>query len=518
MDLILYNGTIYTQDKTKKAEAIAIKGECIHNLGSNEEILKLKTNKTALVDLKGSLAIPGFNDSHMHLSGTGLYLENINLSKTKSIKEIKEVVGEKAKTKKTGEIVFGRGWNQDNLAEKRLLNKTDLDEIATDKGIILYRVCGHIAVVNSYVLKQINPNLKIAGGNIDYEKGIFYENALELLSGLMPEITVETIKDNLRRGISHANKLDLTSVQSDDFGDYKKVLSAYQELKQAGELTLRVYEQSLLPDINSLKAFIHDGYKTGVGDDYFKIGPLKLLLDGSLGAHTAALSIPYNDKPETKGILTYTDDVLNEIITYAAKHGMQIAIHGIGDRAIKQALDQIAKLDYQGARHSIIHLQITDEEIIARLKALHTLALVQPIFLDYDHKIVEKRVGTKLASTSYRLKTLLDKGIKIGLGTDSPVETLDPIKNLYLATSGKDLDGNPIYNPNEVISLEEAVFNYTYGSSYASFTEEYKGLLKPGYLADITVLDKDIFNIDKNDLLHTKVRYTIVGGQIVYQK
>ncbi|HEY8444670.1 MAG TPA: amidohydrolase [Bacilli bacterium] len=519
MELILFNGKIHTLDTKKEVyEAIAIDKELIIKVGKNEDILPLKTKNTTLIDLQGKTVIPGFNDSHMHLYSTGKNLQRVNLLGVNSIEEVKAKVKDFINNNSLLKFIKGRGWNQDYFQdEARFLTKDDLDEISKDYPILLLRACGHIGVVNSKALELIDANVNIDGGYVDYEKGILYENALSLLED---DESIDDIKETLQKAIVYANSFGITSVQTDDFQkDYQKVLSAYLELHQEKKLTCRVYEQCLLPNLEILEDFLKNGYYSGYGDDYFKIGPLKLLLDGSLGARTAALTKPYCDDLTTSGLLTYDDYELEAIMKYANSFNMQIAVHCIGDKAMKQALAIFHKL-HNPLRPSIIHCQIMDEEIQNQFQALQVLALIQPIFLHYDHRIVEKRVGEDLARTSYAFKTLLNKGVKLALGTDSPIDTINPFANLYCAITRKDLEGNPPqgWNPQEKLTLDEALQLYTQGSSYASFEENKKGIIKSGFFADMIVLNQDIFNITSNQLLKTEVEYTIVGGKIVYQK
>ncbi|HHU55506.1 MAG TPA: amidohydrolase [Acholeplasmataceae bacterium] len=518
MDLILYNGKIDAMDNNIY-EAIAIKDGRVFKIGKNEDILPLKTKYTNIIDLNTKVVLPGFNDSHMHLYNTGKTLDTINLLGVKSIKEVKEKVRNFIKKNPNLKIIKGRGWNQDYFEdESRFLTKDDLDEITIEFPLILSRACGHIATVNSKALEGIKKDIKIEGGYIDFDTGIVYENALNLFE---TKETKEEIKNTIIKAMKYANSYGITTVQSDDFGEnYNLILESYQELMKENKLTTRIYEQCLLPSLDKLKKFINEGYFTGHGNDYFRIGPLKLLSDGSLGARTAALSKPYEDDKTNSGILIYEYDELEKIITYANNHKFQIAVHAIGDKAIYEVLNIYKKIikDKNTLRHGIVHSQIMDEKLIDLYAKHDILAYIQPIFIHYDHRIVERRVGRSLAQTSYAFRTMLDKGINLSLGTDSPIEHLNPFANLYCAVTRKGLEGSPIggWFPEESLSLYDAISLYTKGSSYSEFQEHQKGVLKPGYLADLIVLNHDIFSVPAEKLLDTKVEYTIVGGKIVY--
>lgn len=533
MDLILYNALVHTvDDEIPFASSVAIKGNKIYKIGTDEEILKIKTDKTILIDCNQNMVLPGFNDSHMHLFNTGQLLSWVDLNKARSIEDVINITKDYIINNPNKYFIVGHGWNQDLFASnKRFIKRYDLDKVSIDLPILLYRVCGHVLVANSKAIElaNINPMTKVNGGSFNLDTGVFEENAIDLVTKIVPEPTVQEIKEILVKAMKYLNRYGITSVQTDDFSPissigYKNVLQAYLELEKENKITVRIYEQSLLPNINILKDFINNGYHTGWGDNLFKIGPLKLIADGSLGARTAALRNPYNDNPNTQGILTYTDNELYELIEFAHLNNMQIAIHGIGDKAIEQILNQyekvLKKYPKNNHRHGIVHVQITVEDLLNKFKELNVLAYVQPIFIDYDHKIVFDRVGNTLANTSYALKSIINKGINLSIGTDSPIESVNPFNNIYCAITRKSLNGSPSngYNINERISIYEAIKHYTLKSAYASFEEGIKGKIKENYLADLIIIDTNIINLNPASLLNTQVLMTIMDGKIVYKK
>ncbi len=540
VDLILFNGKIHTMDLTNpRAEAVAIKGDKIIRVGSNEEILSIRGKNTRVIDLKGKVLVPGFNDSHMHLLGFGCFLNMVDLSSCISIDDIIEKTKGFIKEKNIdkGMWVRGRGWNHDYFeTEKRFPTRHDLDKISTEHPIVLTRACGHICVANSKAMElaEINKKAKqVEGGHFDIDEageplGIFRENALDLVYEKMPSPKSDEIKELLKSAISYANSKGLTSVQSDDFGSipgfgFKEVIQVYKELSESGELKLRVYEQCLLPEIEMINEFIEAGYTTGHGNEMFKIGPLKLLGDGSLGARTAALCKPYEDDPSTTGILVFTQEELDKLVKTAHNKGMQVAIHAIGDKIMYMALESIEKALKENPRsdhrHGIVHCQITNNELINRYKELDVTAYIQPIFLHYDIHIVEDRLGKDRAKSTYAFKTMLDRNIHIALGTDCPVEPLDVMPSIYCAVTRKDLKGYPEngWLPEEKLTVEEAVYNYTIGSAYASFEENIKGSITEGKLADMVVLSENIFEVEPDTIKDIVVDMTILGGKIVYQ-
>jgi predicted amidohydrolase YtcJ len=542
MDLILLNGKIHTMDSSlPTAEACAVKGGKFAKVGSNEAVLRLKTEDTEVIDLHGKVLLPGFNDSHMHLFSFGYGLGMVNLLGTKSVKDIIEKTKDFISEKKvsSGRWIQGRGWNHDYFeGEKRFPVRYDLDKISTEHPIVLSRVCGHVAVVNSKALELAgitDESSQVDGGHFDIDAtgeptGVFREKALELIFSKIPQPELEEVKNMLKEAAAYANSKGVTSVQSDDLEhlpskDFRMMLRAYRELKDSGELTLRVYQQCLLSTIDRFKDFLSEGYTTGQGDELFKIGPLKILADGSLGARTAALSEPYSDEPTTKGILVYSAEELDELVRTAHDAGMHVAIHCIGDAVMYMAFDSIDKAlkakPRKDHRHSIVHCQITDDTLLERYKELDVFAHVQPIFLHYDLHMVEERLGKERASRTYAFKTMLNKGVHVGLGSDCPVEPLDPMPNIYCSITRRDLNGYPEQGwlPQEKLTLEEALYCYTMGSAYASFEENIKGSITEGKLADMVVLSEDIFRLqqlgDYNKIKDIKAEMTFLGGKRV---
>lgn len=538
MKIAIINGKIRTMDPIHpEVEAMLIEGEKIIKVGRKKEIESLINEADEIIDLNGSCVIPGFNDSHQHLLGYGISRQRVALHGAQSISELIHLTTVFLKEKKLekGKWIVGRGWNQDQFkTERRFPTRYDLDEVSTEHPILLFRRCGHVAVANSEALRIAgllnHSDLEVVGGSIECDEagqvtGVLTENAITLISSLIPPYSDEELKSILKESMEDANAKGITSIQSDDFemmrsSGVDKIIKLYESLAEAGEMTCRIYEQCLLPTKEELVAFLETGYKTGDGTSFFKIGPLKLLCDGSLGGRTAAMRQPYFDQSNTSGILCYSQEELDEMVTLAHEAKMQVAIHAIGDLAIENALNSIESLQCdQNHRHGIVHCQITDDGLLERFAKLNVLAYIQPIFLNSDIPIVNHRVGEALSQTSYAFKTMLNKGIHVALGTDCPVESLDPFANLYCAITRQDLSGQPEsgWNIREALTLEEAIYNYTMGSAYASFEESVKGSLSVGKFADFIVLNQDIFKIPPIDLLKTKVLQTFVNGRCVYQ-
>ena len=354
--------------------------------------------------------------------------------------------------------------------------------------------------------------------------GVVRENARAQVRCLMSERSIETKKRLIRTAMKHANETGVTSVQTCDvrMGDWESTLEAYNQVL-AETPTVRVYHQFSFMEPNAFQEFLDKGYRTGVGNDFNRFGPLKLFVDGSLGARTAYMREPYADDPSTRGIATLTPEEIDTLVGMAVKNNCGVAVHAIGDAAIENVLNAYDKVCENGEnplRLGIIHVQITDRPLLERFTKNDILALVQPIFLHYDTAIVEDRVGKDLAATSYAFKTLMDLGVHTSYGTDSPVEDMDPIANLYCAVTRKNLRGEPAggWHPEECVDIYSAVDAYTIESAYASFDEKVKGRLMKGYLADLVVLSDNIFTINPDDILKVKVDATMVNGNFVFQR
>lgn len=546
MKTLYYNGHFYTGDEKKpQASAMAVEDGVISWVG---DILKKEKDTPESwdaekwdkkVDLKGGFVTPGFIDSHMHVVEYGKLLEEVPLAGyTGSLKAVCGRVREFITEHKVpeGAWVCGRGWNQDYFQdEKRFINCHDLDQVSTKHPIFLARACGHVVAVNSKAMElagitRESPQPWDGHFQVD-EKGeplgIFEENAISMVKDVIPAATVEKVKEYILGAEKSLNSFGITSVHTDDFlslsgVNYETVLRAYRELEQEGKLTVKIYEQSQFEDVKQLKEFVEKGYHTGVGTDYVKIGPLKIIGDGSLGARTAFLGATYADKPETRGILMFTQEQLDEMISYANSHGMQIAVHAIGDGimervvlAYEKALKEHPREDH---RHGIVHCQITTEALLKKFKELSLHAYIQSIFLDYDSRIVEDRVGKERASKTYQFKTLMDMGCDVSNGSDSPVETPCVMKGIQCAVTRSSLDGTRTFLPEQALTVEEALKSYTSMGARAAFEEEKKGMLRTGMAADFVVLKSDPRNMPPRQIGQIVVEQTYVDGNCVYNR
>lgn len=538
------NGNVHTmEDVNSTAKAFVVDGNKFVYVGNENgarEYLRTDNLSFTEVDLGERLVLPGFNDSHIHFVHYAKSMRCVNLVGTKSLGEIRERLKARLQERDVSDESWleGEGWNHDYFNdEKRFPNKFDLDDITGDVPTIIMRACFHIGVLNSAAMKIVNLTKETAPqyGNLveilpDGEpNGVIKENLLEIVKSNISTLNLDILKNIVYDAQEGSFAQGLTSVQSDDIGympdnDYNMLFKSFRELDEEGKLNIRIGEQCLIQKVPEIQKFFDNGYKFGYGNEKYRVNCIKLLCDGSLGARTAALRNPYSDDSSTDGIVLFTQDELNEIVLLSNKNNIPVAIHGIGDRAIEMALDAIEyaveKDPGHHPRHGIVHCQITDENLLNRFKKLNVLALVQPIFIDYDMNIVRNRVGDELAETSYAWQTMLNKGIHVSFGTDCPVESLDTMPNIYTAVTRKNINGNEkkTYLENEKMSMYDALRAYTLEGAYASGEEKIKGTIAKGKLADFILLDKDLFNL-KNDeeILSTRVVETYVDGKKVYE-
>lgn len=537
MDTVFYNGNIYTQDRAyPKCSALAVKNGVIIALGGDEEILKMADESTEKIDLGGRLMMPGFVDSHLHMLFYAQEASLIDLSETKRFDDVKKLCSEKVQwAKENGKWVQGIGFNQDDWDVKTIPTRKDLDEITEEVPLTIRRTCHHITVCNTKALEvmglmdekegetQINMGF-YPDGTPD---GSLKEDSQNVVTDALPLPTKEEIKELIIFGCNQAAAQGIVELHSDDFllipGEAgEQVMEAYRELSEAGELPIRIYQQCMLWGEELLQQFLDNGHRTGESYGFYRVGPLKIVTDGSLGAHTAYMRKPYANDPQTKGKANYTDEQLYKMCKVAHDNGMQIATHCIGDGSLQQILDAYEKVQLENprpdCRHGIVHCQIMDESQQDRFKEQNLLAYVQPVFVRADMNVVDDCVGSDLAKTSYNWRRFEDMGVHQSGGSDCPVEKFDILPNLEYAVTRKNRELQKSWYPENAVTLEEAVRMFTYEGAYASFAENVRGSITVGKYADLVVVDKDIFALPAEEIHTTKVDMTMVGGKMVYQR
>jgi len=536
VNTIFYNGVIKTLDNAyPEVSALWVKDGVILRAGSDDEILALSDETTKKVDLGGKLALPGFCDTHMHLGFFGITSRRIDLADAKSWAEVVETCKKDAeKARKNNGWIVCSSFNQDYWSDtNKMPDRHDLDAIAEDVPIYMQRACGHIACCNTKALRLSelwNERKETTVHKMDFEEdgtpnGYIRENTAFIPQNYFGVYTLEQKKDMIEEAAQKALAKGLVQVHSHDFNmfgrDLQENLTAFKELVAEGRLPIRVYEQNYTKDMDQLEEFLSLGYKQNDSIGRFKFGPIKIVADGSLGSHSAAMREPYKNDPDTKGILLYTDEDAEAICERAMSAGYDFVAHCIGDGALEQILNAIEKgrVKYPrvNARDGIIHCQIMDARQQERFKEMDMVAYVQPIFVKADGLVVDTCVGEELGKQSYNWRRYIDLGVHMCGGSDCPIEPFDPLPGLYYAVTRKTQKGD-VWNPENGVTLDEAVRMFTVEAAYASHDEATRGTLGVGKYCDMVVLDKNIYEIDVEEILNTSVIMTIVDGEVAYEK
>jgi len=533
-DLVIINGKVLTIDKDHpSAEAIAIKGEYIIAVGTTSQVSEMiEKGNTKVIDAKGRLVIPGFNDAHVHFGP--LDPDYIELRYTTDPSVITEKVRAQVAKSRPGELINGGHWEHEMFIDKKWPTKELIDKVSPDNPVLLSRADGHSVLVNSYVLKAsgITKNTTDPFGGVIQKDpvtgeptGILKENAEGLIKTgeVKHKRTDDEETTRVWKGyliaLKEARELGVTSIQvpgSADFG-------AYEKLQKNGELTSRIdIGSSLTSDTVLLKKYIEMEKKYPKEGNWIRFGYLKAFMDGTIGSGTALMFEPFTDNPSTSGLSMMPYGVFEKMVLMADKLGFQIGVHAIGDKGnnwVLNAFEKAIKVNgKRDSRHRIEHAQTLQPTDIPRFASLGVIASMQPTHCISDKKFCEKRIGQERAKGAYAWKSLADAGAILAFGTDYQVEPLNPMEGLYASVTRKDRLGEEGegWHPEQKIKMEDAIKYYTVGSAYSQFMDNRKGMIKTGYLADIVIVDKDLLTISENEIMKTKVDYTITGGKVVY--
>jgi predicted amidohydrolase YtcJ len=524
-NLVFFNGVIRTLNTAKPVvSAVAVRGGKFIYTGDEAGAKAAFSNEPfEAVDLKGALVIPGLTDAHLHFEYYAMMLQNIN-AELPTPEDVVAEVEKRARSTPEGKWITGFGWNH-NVWGGQFPTADMLDKVAPRHPVSIQAKSGHAIWVNNAALKAVGITDETPdphGGQIlrgadGKATGVILEEAMWLVDRNIPSPTTDELAEAVIFAMQTANKMGLTGVHD---LDQPSVFKAFQKLRKAGKLTLRVNKGIPLAYLDQV---ISAGLYTGFGDDMLHLGPVKMFADGALGPKTAWMLAGYDSAPQDTGIATTDIEVLCESVLKANSNGLAVAIHAIGDRATREILNIYEEAKKQlpdtGLRNRIEHVQLLAPEDRGRLAELGVIASMQPIHATSDMDIAEKHWGTRL-SGAYALKTQLKHGAVLALGSDCPVETADPLVGIHAAVTRRRADGTPGpdgWLPSERLTVEEAVKGYTQGPAYACGMEDRLGTIADGYLADMTILDKDIFTIDPMEILKTKVLGTIVDGCMVWK-
>ena len=510
----------------RSEDVIIYEDQYITHVGHESDLHDEIESSDEIIDVKGMYVSPGFVDSHMHLLELGFYLSNVQLDGCTSVASLQEACRNGLSSVEEGDWLLGRGYNEDRFTDGRKPDKNALDEISTTVPIAVTRACGHVMTVNSKVLEiaGISEDLKMEGGRVIFATGRVEENAINLIHGLQKEADVPKLQSYILKGQEYVNACGITTVGSDDFisvtHDYRGPLDAFEKLSYQGKLTVRVNEQCEFADDQAFASFLDDGYTFDVGNDFFRIGPLKLILDGSLGARTAAMNHSYCDDSSTRGTMCMEKEDMERDVMLAHRFNMPTIAHCIGDRAADEWLEVLERNICPGnpLHHGIVHCQILRPDQIRKIIDLNLSCYYQSIFVDYDASVVEQRVGHELAESSYPFHTLYE-GTLCSNGSDAPVEMPDVMKGIECAVTRQSLSfPQKKMNPKECLSVEEAIATYTVNGAKQLFMDDRIGLIKEGYYADLAVLDQDPYETDPKQIHNIQVMMTVSDGRLVYTR
>ena len=551
-DLIIKGGTIYTMDeKQPVVEAVAVNGDTIAFAGNLAEAAKYQDDHTHVIDLNGATMTPGFIESHGHIMNLGQALLNLDLTTIRNYDEMVEKVKEAVAKAQPGEWIIGRGWHQEKWdarpepVVKGFQTHKKLSKISPDNPVFLVHASGHAAFANEKAMRMAGVNqLSVEkrgsaiseGGEIIRDPlgnptGIFNEQAMTLITGVIPESTRETetralelaIAECLENGITSFQDASLSNKMAQSQQDY---FNLYHEFRDNGKLKVRLYVTLSGWNMPMIKEWYKRGPEIDTTKHLLTIRAIKLNCDGALGSRGAWLLEPYSDQPTTMGMATYSMDTVLQVSRDALKYGFQVWSHAIGDRANREILDRYEQAfkenpDKTDHRFRIEHAQHLHPNDIPRFGQLGVIPAMQAIHLSSDRPWAIERLGEKrIKEGAYVWQSLLKSGASVINGSDVPVEPISPVASFYASVTRMTLAGAPAggYEPEEKMTREQALRSYTLDAAYGAFEENIKGSITRGKLADFTVFTQDIMKVPDSDLLKTEIRMTIVGGKKVFEK
>jgi predicted amidohydrolase YtcJ len=534
-DLVLRSGKVVTLDEAMpEAEAVAVVGDRIAAVGSDAEIERWIGASTEVIDLEGRLAIPGFIEAHGHLMKIGRAAVNLPLAEAKSWDEIVGMVRRAADAAEPGRWIFGRGWHQDKWSSTPTPNvrgfpvHDELSRAAPDNPVHLRHASGHASVDNARAMERVGITAATpdpSGGEILRRPdgtlaGVFLENAEDPFLGAYEadQETEAEVRRLYELGAKECLSKGVTSFH--DAGVSFTDLDVLKRMADDGNLGIRVYAM-VDADDPEFAAKLAEYRIVGQGDGRLTIRAVKAYIDGALGSRGAWLLEPYADLPDSAGETVHTPEEIAEVARLSADNGFQLCVHAIGDRGNREVLDVYERIlrergDTAAPRWRVEHAQHLHPDDIPRFGELGVIAAMQPVHCTSDGPWVPDRIGAGRAEEgAYVWRDLLDSGAVIAIGTDAPVENVDPIRNLHAAVTRRFANGTE-FHPEQRMSREEALRAYTVDAAYAAFEEEIKGTLAPGRLADMVVLSQDILTVPDHEILDTEVLYTILSGKVVH--
>ena len=534
-DLVLRDGKIVTVDDTNpEAQALAVRGDEIIAIGTNDEVAAYIGEMTQVIELDGQLAIPGFIEGHGHFLGVGNAQMQLRLMDTQNWEEVVSMVAAAVEQAQPGQLIRGRGWHQekwDPLPEPNVEGfplHDHLSEVSPDNPVLLTHASGHATFANARAMEMSgitrdtpNPD----GGEILRDSrnnpiGVFRETASRLLNAASADAAPPDPRRQAELAVAEALSKGVTSFQ--DAGSSFETVDLLKSMVDDGSLGIRLWV--MLRESNEALAARGADYRmVGYGNNHLTVRAIKRSIDGALGSRGAWLLEPYSDSPESTGLNTTTPESISNTAAWAIANDFQLCVHAIGDRANRETLDIFQRVfeanpDKSDLRWRDEHTQHLHPDDIPRFAELGVIASMQGVHCTSDAPYVVARLGEQRAEQgAYVWKTLLETGAVVSNGTDAPVEDVSPLASYYATVSRKLADGSVFY-PDQRLSRLEALQTYTINAAFAAFEEDIKGSLSVGKLADITVLSKDVMTISEDEIPSTEVVYTIVGGKVLYSQ
>lgn len=524
IDLVVLGGDIRTMDPAHPhAQALAIAGGVIVDVGTSEAIAAKASATTRVIDARGATVTPGLIDAHCHLYGLGVDNDSVSVRALPSEAEAVRVAAAAAKDRPAGEWLLGRGWDQNRWAGQQFPTKASLDAAISDRPVVLRRVDGHASWVNSKALAAANITKATkdpAGGTIVRDAkgeptGVLVDNASELVEAVMPVATPEVRERRIRAAAQQAVAAGITGVH--EMGIEDATADVYAKLAAGKQLPLRVYAFLAGDPAHLERLAAPPRPATG----RFVMRGVKFFADGALGSRGARLAEPYVDDPKNRGLWVTEPRLLAASVETAVAHDWQVAIHAIGDAGVTSVLDAYlaAERAHPGDhRLRVEHTQIIAPADIARMVATHAIASMQPTHATSDMPWAEQRVGAQRILGAYAWRTMLDNRIPLAAGSDFPVEEVAPLLGIYAAVTRQDASGNPAggWYPKQKLTLDEAIAAFTTGAAYAEGAEATRGMIAVGRAADVTIFDRPL--AADRSLLETRVAFTIVEGEVVFDR
>ncbi|WP_458355416.1 amidohydrolase [Peribacillus frigoritolerans] len=528
-DIIISSNAVFTglSDQPEPA-SIAITDNKIIAIGTEDEVKSYSGENTKIYQYNDKLIIPGFHDFHLHMMDGAVSMNSANLFSARSEEEALEMIREFAESHSEDPWIIGTSWDAGYWDTQQLPNRHSLDRILPDRPVLMFHAEGHYAWVNSKALEIANitrhtenPSYGIIGKDETGEpNGLLYEKAMDAVILHAYDFTKEQKRELFAKFLAHAAGLGVTSVHDLFAIEALEMLNDYdvfKEFEDNGELTARIH---LWPALNGNLEQVKQLRNT-YQSDKLRVSGLKQFIDGVITARTAYLLEPYSDQPNTRGETSLPPETIKKWVVDADKEGFSIRFHAIGDGAVRLALDSYEEAQNSNgkrdSRHSVEHIEVIHPDDVHRFKELGVIASMQPDhFAMSERGVYTERIGPEREKHVFSIKTLQEAGAKLAFGTDFPIDILNPLLQIYRAVTRIDSSGKTVWHPHECITLAEALKAYTAGSAYSAFRDEELGTLEAGKLADIIVLERNLFQVPVEEIPDTKVHLTIVDGKVVF--